>query len=449
VEKTLIKNVTVITVDVQDRIIEQGSILIEGDRIVGVGKSDDQNLSGTPDVVIDGTGRVAIPGLVNTHMHSGMTRGSSDFMQVYDWLKYYVNPIYAAASPEDCYVSALLSYSEGLKSGVTCVLDMYRHMDRIADAAKELGIRCCLAPSVAESTVMDRFPENLDLVRERNGDANGRINIWIGFHGWKDCSAELMRKAREAADKYRVRIHTHTNESSKDHILSRKRHQREPLEYLRDNGIIGKDVVLAHCCWLTDKEIAILEDSGTNVAHCPISNMKLADGVAPVTRLLSENINVSLGTDGINESNTFDMFRVMHEAALLHRIHQMNATIMPPKEVLRMATVNGAKSLGLEREIGSIEQGKKADIVLLDFAQVELAPLHFGELSNVLSIVVYSACGRDVETVLVDGKVVVDHGKLKNANEDVIIEKSRVLSMDLLERRKQFIGMKTGMEEDT
>lgn len=427
--------------DKDSRIITDGAVVVKDGRILDVDETDVIQKKYRGDFVIDAKGKAVIPGLINVHIHSGMLRGMGDDLELYRWLKEYIHPEHMALTAEDAYTASLLTYAESVKSGTTCVLDLYRFMHKSADAAEKVGIRANLAPSVSDKLdFYEKFEDNVKLVRERHNSCNGRIRIWFGFHNWRDNSSEQMAKIRESADRYKVGIHTHTSESVADIELARKLHGKRPIEHLEDCGITGPDVILAHCVWLTNKEIRILKSTGTHVAHCPVSNMKLADGVAPVQKLAENSVNVGLGTDGTVECNRFDMFAVMKTAAILQRVNELNGTIMSAEHALRMATINGAKALGMEKELGSIEPTKKADLLLINLQQLHFTPVFSGETSNILSHIVFAAHAEDVETVIIDGRIVVRDGVLATVNEEETITRAGQAAKQLFERRKMFIG---------
>jgi len=434
-ELTVIEHGIVITLDEKNRVFEDGSVVIEGTNIVDVGKTDEIRGKHKCDYVIDARKSAVLPGLINTHNHSALLRGTGDELPLYEWLAKYVHRPFKVLRPEDAYAAALLTYSESIKSGTTCIMDMFRFMDRCAYAAEETGIRAVLAPYVSDGLhFVETFDDNEKLIKERHGSADGRIQVWVGLHSFRDCSSELFIKARICASKYKVGIHTHANETRDDVELARNRYSKMPIEHFRELGVLGPDVVLAHCVWLSDNEIMILRNTDTNVAHCPHANMKLADGVAPVQKLIDQGINVGLGTDGSINNNSLDLFEAMKVAGLLQRVHQLDPLIMPATTVLKMATKNGAKSLRADQKLGTIETGKKADIIIVDLQKLRLTPVLFGEHFNAISHLVYAAHGDDVKTVIINGKVVMEDRVLTMVDENLIIEKATKAAVELLER---------------
>lgn len=433
-ENLVVKNGIVISMDNKNRVFRDGSVVIQDGRILAVDKTSEIEKKYKADEIIDARGKVVLPGLINCHMHSGSIRGIGDNLPLYDWLKTYVEPENEKGTPSDAYAMARLSYCEAIKSGTTCLADMYRHMDRCADAAEEIGNRVILAPNVSDQLELyDKFEDNDKLVKQRHGACDGRIMVWYGMHSFRDCSPELLAKVSEAAAKNDVGIHTHSNESMRDVELAKRRYGKRPIEHLRDNGIVGPRVLLAHCIWLSSREIRIVQQTDTKISHNPIANMKLADGIAPLPTYLKKGIGVGLGTDGSKESNGFDMFNVMKVTALLHTVNALDTTIMPAEKVLWLATRGGARALRLEKELGSLEEGKKADLIIVNLNKLHTTPILF-EPFSVISHLVYAARGTDVETVLVDGNVVVENGTVKKVNEAEIIREATESSVELLKR---------------
>jgi 5-methylthioadenosine/S-adenosylhomocysteine deaminase len=441
-ETVLIRNGIVATLGEQETVFEDGAILVKDDCIAAVGDTTDVEKKGKGDIVIDAKRKMVLPGFINTHVHSGLIRGTAEDLPLWEWLRKHVDPKHKALKRDDAYAAAELCYSEMIKAGITTALDMYRYMDRCADAAEETGIRVFLAPYVADKPGYEYFEKQEDnekLIKTRHGSANGRINVWVGLEHLMYCSEEAFSKAREMSDKYGVGIHTHGEESLEMYEHLSKEHGKRPIEVFRDYGILGPKTVLAHCVWLSPTEMEILAKTNTSVAHCPVSNMKLASGVAPIPELIRRGVNVGLGSDGVKENNRLDLIQEMKIASIMQKVHQLNATVMPARQVLRMATVNGARALGMQNQLGSLEVGKKADIVIIDLMKPHLAPLLVGEFSNVVPNIVFAAQASDVETVLIDGKVVMEKRVLKTVNEEEVIQRATKAAYELLDRRKPFV----------
>jgi 5-methylthioadenosine/S-adenosylhomocysteine deaminase len=341
---------------------------------------------------------------------------------------------------EDAYYAALLSYLEALKGGTTCVMDMYRYMHRCAEAAGVLGLRVNLVPYAADMPDKDFFetPEtNRQLIESHHLSQNGRIHVWIGLEHLFYCSKDAYARAREYADHYGVRIHTHSSEQAEEVKAVVRHFGKLPMFLFQELGILGPKTAIAHCVWLTDSEIRILADTGTSVVHCPTSNAKLAGGIAPILELKQLGVTVGLGTDGNISNNNLDMFETMKFASLLQKVDRYDAAALPAPDVLRMATIEGAKLLGLDKEIGSLEPGKKADVVLIDLWKANLMPLIWEDGdTNILWNLVYAARGGNVHTVFVDGEMVVQAGRSTRVEEGAILENVQSQALSLLRRRE-------------
>lgn len=437
----LITNGTILTSDSKDTILENGSLLVRGARIADIGTNEEvEKRHPGVSVRIDATDKVVIPGLVNVHCHSGLLRGTAENLSVFEWLARYVDPMHRVLTADEAYAASRLCYAEALKSGTTCIVDMYRHMHRCADAAVELGIRSVLVPYVADKPQYDYFEsleKNRVLIEERNNTEDGRIRVWVGLEHLAYCTKEAYRAAADMAEKYDTGIHTHGEESRDMADRITKKYGKRPVELFHAYGILGSRTLLAHCVWLTSAETDLLARTKTAVAHCPVSNMKLGSGVAPIPQYLDRGITVGLGTDGVKENNNLDLIEEMKFASLLQKVHHLNAAVMNARTVLSMATMGGARALGLADEIGSLEVGKRADITVVDLMRPHLTPVYFGKDFNVLSNLVFAARGSDVDTVVVDGRVVVRDGVLTTGNEREIIEGAIEAGNAMMRRRER------------
>jgi 5-methylthioadenosine/S-adenosylhomocysteine deaminase len=440
--RTLIENAVVVTVDEADTVHPDGGVLIEDDRITGVGDPDDLRADTRVDATVDAAGRALLPGFVNLHLHSGFIRGLAEDMPVFEWLHEHVDPTHDALERAEARVAYELCYAEMAKAGITCALDMYRFMDEAADVAADYGLRVTLAPYVAdEYDYFETLEDNRRLVERRHGDADGRIRVWFGLEHLTYCTEEAYHRVAEYAGEYGegVGIHTHGEESKEMHDRLTEEYGQPPIAEFRDRGILGPETVLAHCCWLEESERALLAETGTSVAHCPVSNMKLASGVAPVTDLLDRGVNVGLGGDGIKENNRIDVIQEMKQAALLQKVDTLDATRLPARRALRMGTIEGAKALGLGDEIGSLEAGKRADLVLVDLERLHVNPVFQDSepdgYRNVVPNLVHAALPSDVESVMVDGEWIVRKGTFLPADEADLRERHRRATRQVLGRR--------------
>jgi 5-methylthioadenosine/S-adenosylhomocysteine deaminase len=414
--------------------LEDGAVAIKDGKVSYVGKST--LASGIKAKIrIDAEGKVALPGLVNCHTHVPMTlfRGIAEDQPLGTWLKRTIWPLEAKLKPEDVYAGALLGCLEMIKSGTTCFADMYFHEDMVARATEKSGLRSVLAQGIFEAGNRKRgeklLNESIRFAKDFHGYANDRIRVMLGPHAAYSCSPELLIKIMENASELGVGVHIHLAESDAMFRELKRNLGSGEVEFLEKLGFLEGHVLAAHCINLSRKDMRILSNHDVNVVHVPVANTKLGLGVARIRDLVDLGVNVSLGTDGPASNNSLDMFETMKIAALLQKLVYQNPTIMPAFQVLEMATINGAKALGLEDSIGSIEVGKKADIILIDLSKPHLKPLH-----NIYASIVYSARSSDVDTVIVDGKTLMENGQIKALDEQAIIEKAEKTSSDLLSR---------------
>jgi 5-methylthioadenosine/S-adenosylhomocysteine deaminase len=414
--------------------IEKGLIAIKGDKIGYVGR-----FSEAPKIkaekIIEGCGKVAIPGLVNCHTHVAMTlfRGIGEDQDLNKWLNETIWPLEAKLKPRDVYDGALLGCLEMIKSGVTCFADMYFHEDMVAKAVKESGLRAVLAPGILEAGSPERgeklLKEAIEFAEKHRGAADGRISVRLGPHAIYTCSSSLLKKVREAASSLNAGIHVHLAESKEMVKLAKVKYGLTEVELLESIGFLKPDVLAAHCICLSERERQIMAKHDVKVAYNPVANMKIAQGIPKIKDLMDLGVTVGIGTDGPASNNAIDMLKDVKFAALLQKVHYMDPTVMPAYQVVRMATVNGAKALGLEANVGSLEAGKKADIVLINFEKPHLTPRH-----DIYANIVYSACGSDVETVIVNGAILMEGREVKTLDEEDVMRRASRTALDLLAR---------------
>lgn len=420
----IIKNGYVVDMVSDENKVSIKDVLINKNKIVKIEK----NTNETAKKVIDAKGKVVLPGFINCHNHAAMTifRGYSDDTSLMDWLENKIWPIEDKLNKEDIYYSSLLACIEMIKSGTTTFNDMYFLMENVAKAVKETKIRAMLGRCIMkmESEDDERVNEAILLYENYNNSENGRIKVNIAPHALYTCNKEAIIKSKELAVKYNVPLHIHLDETKGEHENILNEYGITPTKMLDEMNIFDKcHVILAHGVWLDDNDIQILKKIKGGVVHNPISNCKLSSGIARVSKLLKEGVNVSLGTDGTGSTNTLDMFEEMKLCNYLQKVSTLEPTIINAYDVLKMATINGAKTLGLEDEIGSIEVGKKADIILIDMKDgVHLNPLH-----DVISNLVYSCNGSDVITTIVDGNILMENRVLNGIDEDYVKQKCREL----------------------
>lgn len=436
-QTVLIKGGSVVTLDAAGRVLD-GDVLVRGARIEAVGGS----LSVEADVTIDARGCAVLPGFVQTHVHLCQTlfRGAADDLALLDWLKRRVWPLEAAHDAASLRVSARLGVAELIRGGTTCALTMetVNHTEEVFRVVEESGFRATIGkcmmdkgeevPAGLREERGDSIRESLALLEKWHGRADGRLRYCFAPRFAVSCTKELLERVASLARERGVLIHTHASENVSECELVESETGMRNVLYLDSLGISGAHVLLAHCVHLDDEEIGLLASKGTHVAHCPSSNMKLGSGVAPVSELLGRGVSVSLGADGAPCNNRLDMFTEMRSAALLQKVSR-GADALPASRVLRMATLDGARALGLEGEVGSLEVGKRADITVL-----ELGRLHTTPRPEVVSTIVYAAEARDVRDVLIDGRIVLREGELRALDEREVVAEA-ALQYELLAAR--------------
>lgn len=447
----LFTNATIVTMNARREIIRDGAIAIQDNRIVAVDKTAAVRERYPDDEMLDAGGKLIIPGLIDTHVHlaQALIRGCADDMALVQWLCDRVWVLQGNYTYDDGYVSARLCIGEMLRSGTTTFLEaMLAHrygFDGIAKAVEESGIRACLGGIVMDtaSYATSKLVMHPGMVESRetslfgvlaahekwHGKANDRLHVWFGARTPGGVSSELYREMSDYARQRNMRITMHMGEVEADRIFAREEYNLSLVDYAESVGLLGPQTVLVHMVWLTPEEIEKVAATGTHVSHNPSSNSKLASGVCNVPLMLEKGVNVALGCDGGPSNNDYDMIREMKLAAILHKAGTLNPVIVPAETVLEMATINGARALGLEHEIGSLEVGKKADLVLIDFNRLHTTPS-----LNPISTLVYAATGGEVDTVVVDGKVVVSQGTLLTMNEEDVIAQARLHAVEVCQR---------------
>lgn len=426
-EKILIKDCQYLAFRNNRISVEDGDILISGNIIEKIGR----NVSLPGVKIIEGKDIFVMPGLVNTHSHAAMSllRSYADDMELKPWLEEKIWPAEENLRGEHVYWGSMLAFLEMIKSGTTTFADMYFYMDDVAEAAIKIGIRGVLARGLIQFTDPEgkNLQENIDLIEKYHKKGDGRITCLIGPHAPYTTSPEYLQKVMAAADKQGVGLHIHISETKQEVEDIYKEQGVSPVEYLEKLGLFERHVVAAHCVHVSEKDMDILKKHNVGVCHNPGSNLKLASGIAPVPIMLEKGINIGIGTDGASSNNNLNMFEEMHLTSLIHKGNNLNPLILNAREVLEMATIGGAKVLGLDHEIGSLEEGKKADIIIID-----LEKPHFYPKADLISNMVYSAQGSDVKTVIIDGKIVMENYKLTTYDEKEILIKSEEMKKDLL-----------------
>ena len=427
-QSILIRNATIVTMDEKNSIV-RGDLLIRDGRIADIGNQIEADVS----EVLEAGGCAVLPGFVQTHLHLCQTlfRGAADDLSLIDWLKKRVWPMEAAHTAESIRASAQLSIAELVKGGTTCALTMetVRHTEEVLRVVEESGFRAIVGKCMMDkgdevpAGLLEKTRESIRgsvaLIEKWHGCAGGRVRCCFAPRFAISCTRELLSEVSELSRQHRVMIHTHASENKSECEMVESETGRRNVAYLDSLGISGAHVLLAHCIHLDKEEMETLARTKTNVAHCPSSNLKLGSGVARITEMLSRGISVSLGADGAACNNRLDMFTEMRTAALLQKVgHGPEA--LPASRALRMATIDGARSLGLEKEIGSLETGKRADVIVVDLDQIHLSPQH----DDVVSALAYSAIASDVRTTIIDGQLVMRNGELLTMNEAGVIDEA-------------------------
>jgi len=432
----LIKGGTLLTMDRAAPVV-RGDLLIRGSRISSLGESGQ-----TADVVVDATDCVVLPGFIQTHIHLCQTlfRGSADDLSLIDWLRTRVWPMEAAHTAKSIAASARLGIAELIKGGTTNILSMetVNHTEEVFKVVEETGFRATLGkcmmdkgdevPDALHEETKASIEQSLSLLDTWNGKADGRIRYCFAPRFAVSCTRELLETVGKLAGERGVMIHTHASENHSECQIVENETGLRNIAYLDQVGVTGPHVALAHCVHLDGNEMAILKATGTHVAHCPSSNSKLGSGIAPVKELLDRGISVSLGADGAACNNRLDMFSEMRLAALLQKtLH--GPDILNAETVLRMATVEGARALGEQDALGTLEAGKRADVMLVRLNQSHLTPR-----ADLTSTLVYATQSTDVDTVIIDGQLVMRERKLLTIDEAQMIAEANAEQKALLER---------------
>ena len=412
----LIVNGTVLTLDANDTKISDGAVAVSKDAITAVGPADEFS-DWRASRVIDAKGGIIMPGLINSHTHASMTcfRGLADDLQLMTWLNDHIFPAEAKLDEQKVFWGALLACAEMIMSGTTCFCDMYLYEDAVARAAKEAGVRAVVGEVLYDfdspnyGPIEKGFEYTQTLIDTWKGDP--LVTIAVEPHSTYLCAPELLKRAFDLTRAFGLPLVIHLAESKSEVEQIKERYGRTPVEHLAELDVLAPNVLACHCVELTPNDITLLQRFDVKVAHNVESNMKLASGVAPIPRLLNEGICVGLGTDGCASNNDLDLFLEMDTVAKLHKVKTMDPTAMDARTVLKMATIQGARALGLDESIGSLEKGKKADLIIMDIDKPHLTPMY-----NPVSHLVYAAMGSDVRTSIINGAIVMEEGHLKTIN---------------------------------
>jgi 5-methylthioadenosine/S-adenosylhomocysteine deaminase len=418
--------------------IVQGDLLIRDGRITSIGQTGE-----TADVTIDAGGFAVLPGFVQTHIHLCQTlfRGAADDLPLLDWLKKRVWPMEAAHSAESVRASARLGVAELIKGGTTCALTMetVNHTEEVFKVVEESGFRAIVGkcmmdkgddvPAALHEEIENSINESVSLLTAWHGKLDGRIGYCFAPRFALSCTPELLARVAKLAREHKVIVHTHASENKNECALVEQETGRRNVAYLDSLGLSGSHVMLAHCVHLDEAEFEILANTQTNVAHCPSSNLKLGSGIAEITRMLDRGISVSLGADGAACNNRLDMFTEMRTMTLLQKVLHGPVSV-PAHQALRMATLGGAKALGLDREIGSLEVGKRGDVIVVNLESLHSTP----HARDVVSALVYSTQATDVSSVVINGEIVMKDRVLSSLDEQAVVADAVWESSRLIKR---------------
>jgi 5-methylthioadenosine/S-adenosylhomocysteine deaminase len=434
-----------LTMDAANTVVRDGAVLVDDGRIGAVGTRAEL-ANAHPGIETRRLGNALLmPGIINAHAHSGFLRGTAEDLPVWDWLTRHINPMHRVLLPHEAEAASWLCYAESLLSGTTTIVDMWRFMEGSIQAARTIGNRLVAVPYVGEHpdyNYFDTLDMNEALIEAWHHKEGGRINVWVGLEHPFYADDAGHRRAIEMARRHNTGFHTHCSEARIEVDGFVKRYGKRPMFALEEIGFFEAPLtMIAHGVWLDPEEIALVAGKGVAVAHNPVSNMKLASGIANVREMLDAGIPVSIGTDGEKENNNFDMFEEMKVASLLGKLRYGKVQPLDSWEVLRMGTITGARAIGLDHEIGSIELGKRADIIALRTNTPRMTPFFAeGSYFNLHHNLVHAVRGGDVALTMVDGRILVDDGELKVADLQAIIAEVHAAAPGLFARRAAFLA---------
>ena len=446
----LIKNGYILTLNPKRQIITDGALYIENDTIIDVGKTED--LKGRKaEVVIDAKNKIVMPGLIDTHIHlsQALIRGCADDVSLVDWLKKYVWVLQGNFTEDDGRVSAELCMAEMIRTGTTGFIDCMIHtrygFDGIAKSVERVGMRGALSKIIMDSTgyadsadimypgmVEDAdacLKETDEMYSRWHGKADGRVHVWYGLRSLGAVTSELFKDVAQRTREKRTKMTMHLGEVVDDVRYVKENYGTNLTTFARNHNLLGPEMVFAHGIHFEDSELKVLADTKTNISHCPASNMKLASGFAKIPQMLKAGVPVSLGCDGGPSNNTYDLVREMRLAALIHKSYVHDPLVVTAEQAIEMATLGGAVAMGIDDKVGSLEKGKLADIILINLHELGLTP-HTNPVSNL----VYSGSGEYVDTVIVNGRILMRDKRLLTLDESKVMENARKHSAELMER---------------
>ncbi|MEM2896031.1 MAG: amidohydrolase [Halobacteria archaeon] len=435
--KILIDGGTIITMG-KNGVIRNGAIIIENDKIVDLGSSEFIRKSHSWDVMIDAREKVVLPGFINAHTHTPYTilRGLSEDLPLEKWLE-RLGDLKSMLTEEDFLLSIKLACLEMIKSGITCFVDSmlwptgYFYTDAMLKVMEDSGIRSVVANEVSDEAGDSRECIDRSISMIKKWHRKGNILCMLAPHSTYKCSPQCLRQMRRLANSYGVRITIHLAETVHEVKSIKEKFGKSPIRLAYECEILGSDLLAAHCVWLSKEDVELLKEFDVKVVHNPVSNMKLGSGTAPITKLLDEGIVVALGTDSVVSNNRIDMIQEMKIASILQKVYNLNASLVPAEQALRMATINGAWAIGLEKEVGSLEVGKKADIIVINMKGPHTTPSY-----TPITCLIYSSTACDVETVIANGRLLMEDRKVKTMDETEVLESASKVSLTLAKNFK-------------
>lgn len=422
--KKLVKNAYILDMVGEEANLRKADILVSGNQIAKIEPEIEEQV----DEKINAKNMIVMPGLVNTHTHLAMSifRGYKDDQKLMDWLENAIFPVEDKLEPDDIYWNSFLSCIEMIKSGTTTCNDMYFGMNKVIESIEATGLRAVVAWCMTDDAIRDKVEKTREYAKKYNVPGS-RIKIFTSPHAPYSCNPDTIKLCVDLAKELKTGLHIHLSETLDEEKTIYERYDKRGTEYLNDLGVFDVPVVLAHGIYISDSDIAILKNIKGGISHNPISNCKLSSGICDVVKLRKNGINVGLGTDGIGSTATLDMFEEMKMAAYLQKVKTKNPTSITAYEILKMATIEGAKVLGLEDEIGTLEVGKKADMIFIKTDKIHLCPEN-----DVCANIAYSANGADVDTVMIDGNLIMQNRKMININEKEVMKEVKKIAKRLL-----------------
>ena len=422
--KKLVKNAYILDMVGEEANLRKADILVSGNQIAKIEPEIEEQV----DEKINAKNMIVMPGLVNTHTHLAMSifRGYKDDQKLMDWLENAIFPVEDKLEPDDIYWNSFLSCIEMIKSGTTTCNDMYFGMNKVIESIEATGLRAVVAWCMTDDAIRDKVEKTREYAKKYNVPGS-RIKIFTSPHAPYSCNPDTIKLCVDLAKELKTGLHIHLSETLDEEKTIYERYDKRGTEYLNDLGVFDVPVVLAHGIYISDSDIAILKNIKGGISHNPISNCKLSSGICDVVKLRKNGINVGLGTDGIGSTATLDMFEEMKMAAYLQKVKTKNPTSITAYEILKMETIEGAKVLGLEDEIGTLEVGKKADMIFIKTDKIHLCPEN-----DVCANIAYSANGADVDTVMIDGNIIMQNRKMIKINEKEVMREVKKIAKRLL-----------------